>query len=288
MKITRQAKVLISIGLYKEDVLCDVTPMTACHVLLGQPWQSDKGIIYDGKTNKVRFYDKGYKVMIPSFPLKEVRKDQKSLRRKIQEAESLKRAKGKEVFKEEKIELTSKASNILLSLTDFQREVGDLDHQNGGCFMWLCKDLFHSDKDNLLTNFSISFARMLEEMKDLYPEELLEELPPIRGIEHQIDFIHRASIPNSHAYRCNPDENKEIQKQVQELLENGWVRNSLSQCVVPVIIVPNNDGILKMCVDFRLVNAITIKYRHPIPCLNGLLDEINGARIFSKIDIRSG
>ncbi|XP_051130737.1 uncharacterized protein LOC127251190 [Andrographis paniculata] len=288
MKITRQAKVPISIGPYKEDVLCDVTPMTACHVLLGRPWQSDKGIIYDGKTNKVRFYDKGYKVMIPSLPLKEVRKDQESLRKKMQEAESLKRAKGKEVSTEEKRESTAKGSNILLSLTDFQREVGDLDHQKGGCFMLLCKDLFHSDKDNLLTNFPIPFARMLEEMKDVYPEELPQGLPPIRGIEHQIDFVPGASIPNRPAYRCNPDENKEIQKQVQELLEKGWVRESLSPCAVPVIIVPKKDGTWRMCVDCRAVNAITIKYRHPIPRLDDLLDEINGARIFSKIDLRSG
>ncbi|XP_051119802.1 uncharacterized protein LOC127243695 [Andrographis paniculata] len=273
MKITRQAKVQISIGPYKEDVLCDVTPMTACHVLLGRPWQSDKGIIYDGKTNKVRFYDKGYKVMILSLPLKEVRKDQESLRKKMQEAESLKRAKGKEVSTEKKRESTAKGSNILLSLTDFQREVGDLDHQKG---------------DNLLTNFPIPFARMLEEMKDAYPEELPQGLPPIRGIEHQIDFVPGASIPNRPAYRCNPDENKEIQKQVQELLEKGWVRESLSPCAVPVIIVPKKDGTWRMCVDCKAVNAITIKYRHPIPRLDDLLDEINGARIFSKIDLRSG
>ncbi|XP_051122635.1 uncharacterized protein LOC127245672 [Andrographis paniculata] len=165
--------------------------------------------------------------MIPSLPLKEVRKDQESLREKMQEAESLKRAKGKEISTEEKRESTAKGSNILLSLTDFQREVGDLDHQKGGCFMLLCKDLFHSDKDNLLTNFPIPCARMLEEMKDVYLEELPQGLPPIRGIEHQIDFVPGASIPNRPAYRCNPDENKEIQKQVQEILEKGWVRESL-------------------------------------------------------------
>ncbi|XP_051127832.1 uncharacterized protein LOC127249181 [Andrographis paniculata] len=270
MKITRQAKVPISIGPYKEDVLCDVTPMTTCHVLLGRPWQSDKGIIYDGKTNK------------------EVRKDQESLRKKMQEAESLKRAKGKEVSTEEKRESTAKGSNIIFSLTDFQREVGDLDHQKGGCFMLLCKDLFHSDKDNLLNNFPISFARMLEEMKDVYPEELPQGLPPIRGIEHQIDFVPGDSIPNRPAYRCNLDENKEIQKQVQELLEKGWVQESLSPCAVSIIIVPKKDRTWRMCVDFRAVNAIVIKYRHPIPRLDDLLDEINGARIFSKIDLPSG
>ncbi|XP_051138119.1 uncharacterized protein LOC127256259 [Andrographis paniculata] len=246
MKITRQAKVPISIGSYKDDVLCDVTPMTACHVLLGRPWQSDKGIIYDGKTNKVRFYDKGYKVMIHSLPLKKVRKDQESLRKKMQEAESLKRAK------EKKYPQRKRESLLLRVPTSF----------------------FH------LPTF--------REKLDAYPEELPQGLPPIRRIEHQIDFVPSASIPNRPTYRCNPDENKEIQKQVQELLEKGWVRESLSPCAVPVIIYPKKDGTWRMCVDCRAVNAITIKYRHPIPRLDDLLDEINGARIFSKIDLRSG
>ena len=102
-------------------------------------------------------------------------------------------------------------------------------------------------------------------------------LPPIRGIEHQIDLIPGASLPNRAPYRTNLEETKEIQRQVQELLDKGYVRESLSPCAVPV-----------MCVDCRAINNFTIRYRHPIPHLYDMLDELSGAVVFSKVDLRSG
>ncbi|XP_066374986.1 uncharacterized protein [Miscanthus floridulus] len=78
--------------------------------------------------------------------------------------------------------------------------------------------------------------------EDIFLKETPAGLPPIRGIEHQIDLIPGAALPNHPPYRTNPEETKEIQRQVQELLDKGFVRESLSPCAVPVILVPKKDG----------------------------------------------
>uniref|UniRef100_A0A2N9FCV1 Reverse transcriptase domain-containing protein n=1 Tax=Fagus sylvatica TaxID=28930 RepID=A0A2N9FCV1_FAGSY len=127
-----------------------------------------------------------------------------------------------------------------------------------------------------------------EEFEDVFPEEMPNELPPIRGIEHQIDFVPRAAIPNRPVYRSNPEETKELQRQVEDLMSKGYVRESMSPCEVPVLLVPKKDGTWRMCVDCRAINNITVKYRHPIPRLDDMLDELHGSCIFSKIDLKSG
>ena len=126
-----------------------------------------------------------------------------------------------------------------------------------------------------------------EELIDVFPKDLPKGLPNIRGIEHQINLIPRAVLPNKPAYRTNPKKTEELQRQVKELLDRGFVRGSLNPCVVPTLLVPKKDGTWRMCVDSRSVNNITVKYRFPIPRIDDMMDLLAGAQWFNKVDLRS-
>jgi hypothetical protein len=155
------------------------------------------------------------------------------------------------------------------------------------CYALTCKAVLFSIHD-IASTLLPAITNILQEYEDVFPHELPPGLPPLRGIEHQIDLIPGASLPNRAAYMANSEKTKEIQRQVQELLGRGCVRESLSPCSVPVLLVPKKDGTWRMCVDCRAINNITIRYHHSIPRLDDMLDELSGAIIFTKIDLRSG
>jgi hypothetical protein len=145
----------------------------------------------------------------------------------------------------------------------------------------------------ILTNTKLDdlpeeIQELLEEFGDIVVDELPCLFPTIRSISHHIDIIPGESLPNKEAYRFTPQENEEVKKQVQDLMDKGLVRESLSPCTVPIVLSQKKDGGWRMCIDSRDINKITISYRFPLPRMDDLMDCLSGAKFFSKIDLKSG
>ena len=300
-KVTRQVLISLSIGKYHDEIICDVVPMCSGHVLLGRPWQFDRRVQHDGYKNRYSFDFHGKKVILTPLRPIQAYEDQMKIEGDYKKRENEKRGKIESTIKEreyekksgkgeherEKSELKEFAGKKNMSLFVKKKEVERALMERQQVLVLLYKEIYFST-NQLDSSCPSSISELLQEFKELFPEEIPHGLPPLRGIEHQIDFVPGAPIPNKPAYRANPEETKEIQRQVEDLVSKGFVRESLSPCAVPVILVPKKDGSWRMCVDCRAINKITVKYRYPIPRLDDMLDELHGAALFSKIDLRSG
>ena len=114
-------------------------------------------------------------------------------------------------------------------------------------------------------------------------------LPVARDVDHRI-FLRdpAAPVPRHRQYRMSAFELAECRKQINELLQKGWIRESTSEYGAPLLFVRKKDGTMRMCVDYRGLNANTLIDRYPIPRIDDLLDRLHGAHYFSAIDLRAG
>ena len=142
--------------------------------------------------------------------------------------------------------------------------------------------------DSSIIDVPLEVKNLLDDFVDMMFDEFPSELPPLRDIQHAIDLVPSSQLPNVPHYRMNPKGREGLNRQVEGLLERGFVRHSLSPCATPALLTPKKDRSWRMCVDSRVINKITIKYRCPIPCLKDMLDLLAGSSWFSKIDLHSG
>ena len=141
--------------------------------------------------------------------------------------------------------------------------------------------------DTVKARPSVSDIPTVSDFPDMFLKELLG-LPPQREIEFAIDVVPGATPASITPYRMAPLELKELKFQLQELLEKGLIRPSVSPWGAPVLFVKKKDGTLRLCVDYRQLNKLTVKNKYPLPRIDDLFDQLKGASIFLKIDLRSG
>ena len=115
---------------------------------------------------------------------------------------------------------------------------------------------------------------MLEEFKDVMPPELLKNLPPRREVDHEIELEPGARPPTTGLYQMAPHELEELRRQLKELLDAGFIRPSKAPFGAPVLFQKKHDGSIRMCIDYRVLNKVTVKNKYPIPIVAYLFDRL--------------
>ncbi|KAI0498570.1 hypothetical protein KFK09_019458 [Dendrobium nobile] len=205
--VLEMCQINFSIGKhYTCEVLCDVLDMDVCHVILGRPWQFDVGAIYDGKANTYSLEWKGKRLRLLSQATSNASKtaDVKS---------------AMHIVNGNTLMSSSKERSLLFSLIIKEETPLVLDRK-----------------------LALEVDELLGQFKDIISDSVPAALPSLRALQHQIDFVPGATLPNLPHHRLSPNEHQILHQLVDELLEKKLIQPSLSPCAVPALMVPKKDG----------------------------------------------
>jgi hypothetical protein len=133
----------------------------------------------------------------------------------------------------------------------------------------------------------LEIIKVVSKFPDMFPEDL-PGMPPEQKVEFAIELLPGTAPISKRAYRVSGPELVELKKQIDELPEKGYIRPSTSPWAAPVLFMEKKDGTRRMCIDYRALNEVTIKNKYPLPRIEDLFNQLRGANVFSKIDLRSG
>ncbi|GKA92534.1 putative reverse transcriptase domain-containing protein, partial [Tanacetum coccineum] len=174
----------------------------------------------------------------------------------------------------------SKSKLNIISCTKTQKYI------QKGCQVYLAQVTSKKTEDQSKEK-RLEDVPIVQEFPEVFPEDL-PRLPFARQVEFQIDLVPGAAPVARAPYRLAPAELQELSTQLQELSDRGFIRPSSSPWGAPVLFVKKKDGSFRMCIDYRELNRLTVKNRYPLPRIDDLFDQLQGSRVYSKIDLRSG
>ena len=150
-----------------------------------------------------------------------------------------------------------------------------------------CKGYLAHVVDTRSSEARLEDVPVVRDFLDVFPDDL-PGLPPEREIDFPIDLVPITAPISLPPYRMTPTKLKDLKAQLQELVDGGFIRPSISPWGAPVLFVKKKDGTWRLCIDYRQLNKVTIRNKYPLPRIDDLFDQLQGAKVFSKIDLRSG
>ena len=256
LAVTKWCIVPLKLAGYRKDNWCNILPMGVGSVLLGRPWLYDQDVAQHGRTNRCTFHFGGIKQIWQLF-----------------------------VPPNQEATESAGASELLQPPVQHPRIVSARQFLQGvdqDAPVWAIQV-----RTKITLPSSGNFLDFLQDFASVFPTESPDALPPDRVIQHFIDFVPGSTLPNLPHYRLNPTHSTELQRQ-EDLLSRGLIHKSHSPSAVAALLAPKKDGTWQLCIDCRAINRITVRYQFPIPRIDDLLDQLAGAEIFSKLDLRNG
>uniref|UniRef100_A0A803KBS3 Gypsy retrotransposon integrase-like protein 1 n=1 Tax=Xenopus tropicalis TaxID=8364 RepID=A0A803KBS3_XENTR len=183
------------------------------------------------------------------------------------------------------------ATPIILGLPWLQKHNPIIDWSRGDITVWssFCRT-------NCLDNFAVSLSTVSVSVKhlpscysdfaDVFEKKNAETLPPHRPYDCPVDLIPGSVPPRGRTYPLSIPETQAMKDYIQENLSKGFIRKSNSPAGAGFFFVQKKDGGLRPCIDYRGLNKITVKNRYPLPLIPELFDRLNGAKVFTKLDLR--
>ena len=203
---------------------------------------------------------------------------------------------GRHVFPSDLIVLESQGLDVIMGMDWLSMYGGNIDCASKTIFLttpegrrikYVSRHVPKRPQVNSLSGVVQEEVPVVKDFPDVFPKEL-PGMPPDRDIEFLIELLLGTGPISKTPYRMPTKDLEEIKKQIKELLDKGYIRPSSSPWGSPVLLVEKKDGSLRMVVDYRGLNEVTIKNKYPLSMINDLFDQLQGAKVFSKIDLRSG